>query len=181
MVGTYQDGILNMQAERGRVDIRRPYAVGDQPPDTLPPLREALTSFTELAAGWFKSDAGPPIRRLALGADALKFLPGSEDCRSVLDACLPTVDMQRTEPVGFLFQVNRRCTSKTDPNLAVNRIAKWSVHQVRPVQGNMYGIELEMDLNSDADHASQLGEPAALFEEFAHYAEKFAREGDQPS
>lgn len=180
LLGTHQDAVLNMQAERGRVDIRRPYAVGEQPPDTLPPLGEALTSFTELAAGWFKSDASPPIRRLALGADVLRLLPGAEDCRSVLDACLPTVDMQRTEPMGFLFQVNRRCTSKTESNLAVNRIAKWSVHQIRPMQGRTYGIELEMDFNSDADHTSRLVDPVALFEEFTHHAERFAREGDQP-
>ena len=163
------------------MDIRRPYAVAEQPADTFPLLGEALRAFADLATRWLKRDTSPSIQRLALGVTARRLLPGVEDCRRTLDAYLPTVDMQRTEPVGFLYQVNRRCTSQAESDLAVNRIAKWTAHQLRiPEGGSSYGIELELDLNSAADHAGRLGQAVALFEEFAHHAERFALEGDQP-
>ena len=181
LVGVYKDAPLGMEAQRGRVDIRRPYAVGEQPADTLPLLGEALTAFADLAVRWLNRDTSPSIQRLALGVTALRLLPGVEDCRSTLDAYLPTVDMQRTGPVDFLYQVNRRCTSQAESDLAMNRIAKWTVHHLRmPQGGSPYGIGLELDLNSAADHAGRLGQAAALFEEFAHHAERFALEGDQP-
>ena len=114
LVGVYRDAPLGMEAQRGRVDIRRPYAMGEQPADTLPLLGETLAAFVDLTGGWLKRDGSPSIQRLALGVTALRLLPGVEDCRSALDAYLPTVDMQRTEPTGFLYQVNRRCASEAE-------------------------------------------------------------------
>ena len=181
LVGVYRDAPLGMEAQRGRVDIQRPYAVGEQPPDTLPLFGEALTAFADLATRWLKHDTSPSVHRLALGVNALRLVPGVEDCRSTLDAYLPTVDMQRTAPVGFLYQVNRRCTSQAESDLAVNRIAKWTVHQFRmPPSGSPYGIELELDMNSAPGHAGRLDQAVTLFDEFAHHAERFALEGDQP-
>ena len=60
LMGVYKDAPLGMEAQRGRVDIRRPYAMGEQPADALPLLSEVLAAFVDLAGGWLKREGTVP-------------------------------------------------------------------------------------------------------------------------
>lgn len=182
LFGEYQGGPLHMKAERGRLDIMRPFAPTQPTPDTLPSLPEALPLFVELATRWFTRPASPSIQRLALGVTALRIFSEIEGCRSALDDYLPAVDMQLTEPRDFEYRTNRRRSSRTVTDLSVNRIEKWSIHRIgqAAVGSPAYIVRLEADLNSDADHVGGLDGPAEFFGELAGYAERLAREGDRP-
>lgn len=182
LFGEYKNAQLHMTAERGRLDIRRPFALAQPTPDTLPSFTEALTPFVELAARWLGRDASPSVQRLALGVTVLKIFSEIEACRDVLDNYLPPVDMQLTEPRDFEYRTNRRRPSQTVSDLPVNRIAKWSINRIREaaVGSPAYIIRLETDLNSDADNVGGLDRPAELFSELADYAERLAKEGDRP-
>ena len=180
VLGMYKDAPLLMKAKDGRLDITRPFALGLPTPDALPAFTETLTPFAELAARWLGGTASPSIQRLALGTTILMVLPGIEACRSAMDEYLPAVDMQLAEPRGFMYQVNRRCLSRDVDGLSLNRVMKWSIQQMRAAGDPWHVIQLELDLNSEADHTGGLEHPVELFAEFANHAARFAEEGDQP-
>ena len=170
--GLHQDAPLLMQAETGKLDLRGPFQEAGVP---NPPLfSEALAPFVALATRWLKLDNAPSIKRLALGVQIRELHPDTEACRSMVDSYLPAVDMQRVALPDFQFQVNRRCPSQTI-ELSLNRIAKWSV--LLADRGG--AVDLDLDLNSDPGHGSELHQTEGLLAEFARYAEEFAREGDQ--
>jgi hypothetical protein len=180
LMGTYNDAPLHMKAERGRLDIIRPFNLAQPTPYTSPLLTETIAPFVDLATRWLNS--GTPIRRLGLGCFVVRLFPEIEACRSALDAYLQPVDMQMTEPDSFEYRTNRRCSSQAVEGLTLNRIAKWSVDKVDVTGADspVFMVRLETDLNSDADHVGALDHPVELFRELAGYAERIAREGDRP-
>lgn len=176
--GRLADAPLLMTAFPKRLDIVRPFALPGQPTVLagLPDLDEALPSFLELAGRWLKLQTTPTIGRLALGVDTFEPCSGIEDCRGRLDGYLPTVDMRATPPSEFEYRVNRR---HSVADVAVNRIAKWSTQQVQDaVDGAVYAIQLEVDINSASGRTEALPQPVSLLEEFAGFARQFARKGD---
>ena len=180
LFGTHNDAPLHMKAERGRLDIMRPFNLAQPTPYTSPLLTETIAPFVELATRWL--NAGPPIKRLGLGCFAVRIFPEIEACRSALDAYLRPVDMQMAEPDSFEYRTNRRCSSQAVEGLTLNRIAKWSVDKVDVTGADspVFMVRLETDLNSDADHVGALDHPVELFREFAGYAERIVGEGDRP-
>ncbi len=179
VLGVFNGAPLSIEVKPERVDIERPFSVGQPRPSALPPFDgDVLPRFSGLVADWLGLASRPPIRRLAFGATVMKTYPEMEDCREALDGYLPPLDMQATEPEGFMYQVDRKCESQ---GLAVNRIVKWSVLQYELVGGGSTpGIQLEMDMNSDARYSGALERPAELFGEFVQHARRFAEEGDRP-
>ena len=156
------DAPLHMKAERGRLDIMRPFNLAQPTPYTSPLLTETIAPFVELATRWL--NAGPPIKRLGLGCLAVRLFPEIEACRSALDAYLQPVDMQMTEPDSFEYRTNRRCSSQAVEGLTLNRIAKWSVDKVDVTGADspVFMVRLETDLNSDADHVGALDHPVGV-------------------
>ena len=181
VLGLYADAPLHMKAEPDRLDISRPLAPPTAEVETFPQLHEVIPPFVEAAARWLDWDASPPILRLGLGATSIRLLSDPEACRSALAAYLPTVDMQRIDLGNFMFQVNRQCASEAVRDLRINRVGRWST--ARPARAHdapWYGVELELDLNSDANRADRLDDTAALFSELAGHAIRLAMEGDHP-
>ena len=181
VLGVYADGPLRMKAQRDRLDIMRPLAPPNAEVETFPHLNEVIPSFVEATARWLDWDARPALLRLGLGATSVRLFSDLDACRSALDGYLPTVDMQRTAPENFMFQVNRQCGSEAIPDLTINRVGRWE--WARPTAPNgapCYGIGLELDLNSEADRADPLDNPAALLSELAGHAVRLATEGDHP-
>jgi hypothetical protein len=97
------------------------------------------------------------VQRLAV---ALTVGQSAASPQKALDLVL---DHLRSVPKGvgpyreFLFQVNRPRTSKIDPSVEVNRLAKWQVAQVQTIQGTVGGSVqttsldraiLEIDINT---------------------------------
>ena len=180
VLGAYADGLLVMKAQRDRLDITRPLAQPNAEVKTFPHLDEVIPSFVEATARWLDWNACPPLLRLGLGATSIRLVSDLDACRSALAGYLPTVDMQRTAPENFIFQVNRQCDSEAMPDLTINRVARWSAWGIAPNGAPYYGIELELDLNSEANRADPLDNPAALLSELAGHAVRLATEGDHP-
>ena len=179
--GAYEDAPLVVRAERGRFDIARPFSADQPTPDTLPAFTDVLQPFVELADRWIGLKTSPPIQRLGFGASAIKRFPRIEDCRAELDGYLPSIDMQTTEPMNFMYQVNHQCVSRAVDGLSVNRITKWSFQQLEvAAESPTFAIQLEMDINTTAEHTGSLDRPALLFRELASFADQFAKEGDRP-
>ena len=177
--GTFGDAPLFLTAAPTRLDVVRPFALSEEPTvlDSLPALADALPSFLELMGRWLDLQETPTISRLALGVDAIEPCSGIEDCRLRLEGYLPAVDMQAIPPSEFEYRVNRRGSVA---DVAVNRIAKWSVQQIQDaVAGVVHGIQLEIDINSAPQHTEALPQPAALFKEFVSFAQQLAVGGDR--
>ena len=181
VMGAYADCPLFMKAQRDRLDITRPLAPPNAEVETFPHLDEVIPSFVEATARWLDWHACPPLLRLGLGATAIRLVSDLDACRSALDGYLPTVDMQRTAPENFMFQVNRQCGSEAMRDLTINRVGRWaSAWRTDPNGAPYCGIELELDLNSEANRADPLDNPAVLLSELAGHAVRLATEGDHP-
>ena len=180
VLGAYADAPLLMKAQRDRLDITRPLAPPNAEVERFPHLDEVIPSFVEATARWLDWDACPPLLRLGLGVTSIRLVSDVDACRSALDGYLPTVDMQRTAAENFMFQVNRQCGSEAMPDLTINRVGRWAAWRRAPNGAPCYGIELELDLNSEADRTDPLDNPAALLSELAGHAVRLATEGDHP-
>ena len=100
--------------------------------------------------------------------------------------------MQTTELRDFLYQVNRRRSSKTISDLEVNRLMKWSVEHIQEIAVTAgsrvavatltFGSRLEVDINSDSELAGSLrpNSLVPLFEEFVGLADRIMTVGDHP-
>ena len=181
VLGAYADTPLHMKAQRDRLDITRLLAPPNAEVETFPHLGEVIPSFVEATTRWLDWDACPPLLRLGLGATSIRLFSDLDACRSALDGYLPTVDMQRTAPKNFMFRVNRECRSEAMPDLTINRVGRWaSAWRTAPNGTLSYGIEVELDLNSEADRAEPLDNPGALLKELTDHAVRLATEGDHP-
>ncbi len=178
LLGVHPDGPLHLSAEYGRLDIKHPFTVAQVTPL---PFTDVLPSFAELMARWLSLESSPPFQRLAFGCSLVRHFPQVADCRKQLDRYLPTVDMTLTQPKDFLYQVNHRCPAQAVADLVVNRITKWSIRELNAPAGNTsFAVQLELDINTVADHEGNLDHPAELFRELTHYADHFAEKGDRP-
>ena len=190
--GRFEGAPLLMHADEKRLDIRQLFVEPRTSPAALPLFTDVLPPFANLAVRWLNLDTRPPIQRLAFGAVVMKPSARIEDCRDVLDNYLPSIDMQTTELRDFLYQVNRRRSSKTISDLEVNRLMKWSVEHIQEIAVTAgsrvavatltFGSRLEVDINSDSEHAGSLrpNSLVPLFEEFVGLADRIMTVGDHP-
>jgi hypothetical protein len=190
--GAFEGTSLLMRARENRLDIRQLFVDRGTAPHALPEFADALQPFVSLSVNWLGLEARPSIQRLAFGAVMMKHFLHIEDCRSVLGDYLPSINMQTTDLRNFLYQVNRRRSSETISDLEVNRLMKWSVQHIREivVSGDAkvavgdpaFGAQLEIDINSDADHVGSLrsNRLVPLFQEFIGFANEITTAGDHP-
>ena len=178
LLGVHADRPLHLSAERGRLDIRHLFGVAQVTPL---PFTDVLPPFAELMARWLSLESSPPFQRLAFGCSIVKPFPQIADCRKELDRYLPSIDMKSTQPRDFLYQVNHRCPAQSVDGLVVNRITKWSIHELNAPAGvASFAVQLELDINTVADHEGDFDHPAELFGELKDYADHFAQKGDRP-
>lgn len=181
-----------MFADEKRLDIRQLFKEPRTSPAALPRFTDVLPPFVNLATQWLDLGTRPPLQRLAFGAVVMKPSSRIEDCRDVLDNYLPSIDMQTTDLRDFLYQVNRRRSSEAISGLEVNRLMKWSVQHIQEIAitaGSQvavttltFGSQLEVDINSDSEHAGSLrpSRLVPLFQEFIDLADGIMTVGDHP-
>lgn len=186
------DGVSLLMRADDRLDIRQLFVTPRTSLAALPLLADAIAPFTRLAVKWLSLETRPKIQRLAFGAVVIQPSIRIEDCRNVLDSCLPSIDMKTTELRDFLYQVNRRRTSETISGLEVNRLMKWSVQHRQEivvsagtavsVGDSTFASRLEVDINSAPENIGSLrpNRLVPLFEEFIDLADKIATVGDHP-
>ena len=141
-------------------------------------------------------DNCPELQRLAFGAVLLQPVEDRISGYSLLDAYLPTVNLDGEGSQGFLYQINRprRGAIEDQP---INRLCKWSV-QTRTIAGMMIegqGIQplpsgahtsmscrLELDINTNGDFTGKFSGEKALevLRILRDFAIEIATEGDKP-
>jgi hypothetical protein len=156
-------------------------------------LLEFLEVFVDPMAEWL--EGMPGAMRLALGLVA--FLPVLDRATGYrqLAPYVPSVQLDPETMQDFLFQVNRRRTSKVVPSLLVNRLSKWAVgHFGRPrisiqypggplsvvPDGDQVATILDLDINSAPEHPGPIGSEVLplLLKEFTSLAIELVERGD---
>ena len=118
------------------------------------------------------------------------------DANRRLSALLPDVRLDADRSSDFLYQINRRRISASDPEILVNRLSKWSVMHGGAValavigdtgphlsrSPDYFACRLELDINSAGPLSSSMLESgvAQLFEEFVSLGKEIAEKGDIP-
>ena len=132
--------------------------------------------------------------RMAYGA-VLSLRSGSRsDSLRVLDNLLTTVKVDPQDTWDFDYSVNRRRGSKSVSDLAINRLAKWSLGteivgrlelpvgggQPRMNTATLHLPMLTLDINTDPDFPGPLARPREVLAELVELGTEIAREGDVP-
>jgi hypothetical protein len=191
--GSFQDVLLSLTVDVRRViwEARPPGVVdpcGDYP-TFAGPFRKKVNWFVELVNPWVMASC-PPLIRLAFSAKLLQAVSSAKEAYEVLNAHLPTVNLD-TYPNDFLLQINRRkAQSDVVPGLPLNRVSTWSkmnaAIEVEP--GRQFAFPdrcysaLELDINSAPERTDVLPGDSLhrLFQELASLGVEIAVHGDVP-
>lgn len=101
------------------------------------------------------------ITRIAVGRQLFQITKGKEDGYQLLAGYVKNVKIDPLHSSDFLYQINWPETSKTDPNISINRLTKWAVVHVTQFPLNpgipapqiideKYAVQLELDLSTPA-------------------------------
>jgi hypothetical protein len=196
-VGRHDDWPLALQVQQqpeGRVDwVAGGFAELVENPDA-PRLMARLPVFVGLVNQWLQATC-PQTKRLALGAvlwlDVTSKEEGYRKMSDYLDFDL------NPDSSDFLYQINRKRSSKIVEGLSINRLTRWAIglrQQVTatihvgggPVESEQgrpaYHCGLELDVNT----APEFGRPLPperltdLLEEMQRMSLEIVREGDIP-
>ena len=135
-----------------------------------------------------------PVGRLALGGVLTRHAPDLLNGLKQLSKYLPRLDLENQGGPDFAFQINRRRTSITSPNVQINRLAKW---QLDEIQGTTFTVgptrspiletqrvlvsKLTLDINTTpSSNAFAVASVPDLYNEFVVLAREIATQGDIP-
>lgn len=191
--GPYKNGNLIFVVHPIRIDWRYAATNQDENPGEFSNIGEllpALEVFQDLMEQWLSLESLPPITRLAFGAVLLNPADDIIEGYNTLSQYLPfSIDTENTS--DFLYQINRRRDSKAVPDLAINRLSKWSVVsltrlQIAPgpvVQFPLHtACRLEFDINTVPDPELEIENNvlASLLDEFIRLGTEIVETGDKP-
>lgn len=201
-VGTWQDGILELELSPIRVDLRYrarefdasqldsyPYGI-----PTIGPAAKALRLLCQTASPWLSRL--PPLARLALGAEVLTPAADHITAYGILDGLLPSVAVDGTASTNFHYTINRRRESNAlaEKGVWINRLSKWSAVSIGLKFGDtsashlvdtqsMFFSAVELDINTAPQEGITIdteSEVASLLAEFQELAVEILAHGDVP-
>lgn len=186
--------LLNAQPHRGRIDWV--CKSGDDPETSPHSFPTGAGLFVNLMNKFLQRDDLPTVNRLAFGA--VVWLPVADvkqGYETISDYLNFTLDRETSQ--DFMYQINRRRSSKAAPGKNVNRLMKWSVSKiskqslavsdeglvaVAASEDIAAGCRLELDINTVPDERAEIGRECyvPLLSEFLTWAREIIREGDIP-
>ena len=156
-------------------------------------IEAVLPSFEELGIGWLGRSAAA-VTRVAFGAI---FVVRANDLREVceiLNAALPSLELDSENISEFLYRVNRQRVLDSPPGVQVNRISAWSIGRggsldvavvgIAPPQfthmTEFFSCRLELDMNTAVLFSIPIGgaEAAPLFKELVALGKEVVEGGD---
>lgn len=191
LLGNVGDSFMVMTRIPVSFELRQLDSDPTEPPreaDALSSFSVTVPTFQRSSTQWLEFEDCPPLRRVAFGAILLQPVPSRETGYETLDGYLPTVTVD-PKLSDFLYQINRRRSSKIIDNLWVNRLSKWSTQQVESLTVTSDGTvargmgasacRLELDINSVPSAESLPADLLPrLFEELVLLAGEIALDGD---
>lgn len=187
--GAFGDSIANLTVQPGRVDLL--FLPVETPEPNLATFGEypgAAEPYRTTIASWVSSEAFPAARRFALGIVLIEPTESRETGYEQLRHFIDVVPMG--EASDFLYQVNRhRSSTAAVPDLRVNRLAKWSVSELRLLTMNAGGpaattpftfLNLDLDVNTSVEFAGPIpaGVGRAVLDDLWVGADEIATQGD---
>lgn len=129
--GPHADGVLSVVQRPQRHDIHFGIGAAGEPrtEDTLlaATVEDVTSTFLRLCMNWFPKIPFP-VLRVAFGVIARMPTPDRESGYETLATYLPSVQLS-TASQDFLYQINRRRSSRSAPGMMINRLSKWSAVQ----------------------------------------------------
>lgn len=195
--GPFQDGILVLNSQPGRIDWRYNWKP-EENSEGLPVIG-SFDKYLEIFSGIMKEwlTKAPPIIRLAFGAVLLKEVGSRQDGYIELNRYLPSVELDPEEAFDFLYQINRRRNSQViiENALPINRLSKWSMVRLRRLVVNIgddqsartamagedvYACRLELDISTNQDYSENFPREKLneIFSELIEMGKEIVLEGD---
>lgn len=198
-LGKLDDTTLVLHAKQleGRIDWVLTWE--GEPSDNPPSFPDKATVLLNLMANLFSLEVLPSINRVAFGALVVLPIPGDtlgHEGYATISNYL-TFDISRDTASDFMFQINRKRSSTTIPEVEVNRLTKWSVIKAvtrqivlissdgivasPAVASALEGCHLELDISTAKVDVAFPGDMlTALLTELVDLGRELIREGDVP-
>ena len=158
----------------------------------------ALQTLDEMASRWFAMPL--QVARVAFGANLIQPAEDMRDAHVRLTNYLKNLTIDSENSFDFFYQINRRRESKVVPQLAINRLSKWSImtqatgsfafQSNQDVVGTVFSApvsqafasSLELDINTVSANDVSFPQPQlySLFGELVTWGKEIAEEGDVP-
>lgn len=196
--GTFGGGRLALEINAGSI-IQ--WTLSPTPPKDVP--TEFLTvgrfidtcdAFSDLMRRWY--ELAPRLNRIAFGAVGLVPVANRIEGYRLVAEYLHQVRIDPEGSSDLLYQINRRRPSRTGvERLEINRLAKWSVAELRIVvqAASAPGVEArllpsmtacraELDINTVQEFSGKFTPPASgqIFDELVGMAREILETGDRP-
>lgn len=196
--GRVQHGRLTCQSVPGRTDFileheDAPGATNSSPWPAHQPnsYQDTMSYLVNVACTWLQN--GQSTYRLAVAPVLLSPSPDLHTAHATLSGFLPKIEFTGIVTPDFTLRVNRTRQAVSLPEIAVNRLATWSVAQaqqfaiapdiaefrVSPVD---YAAQLELDVNTRTVPETRFStsEASVMLKELRDMACEIAQEGDGP-
>ncbi len=155
-----------------------------------------VDTFKGATLPWLR-EANFPVVRLAFGAIVLTKTETRTRAYEVLKGLLKSVTVDPEEMRDLLYRVNWPATSRTVPDLKINRLTNWSaiiflvklfaltgtrVSEPDALADAVHAVRLEMDHNSHESRSDPFDRQllAIIYEELVELALENATKGEKP-
>lgn len=160
---------------------------------TLGEFQNSCEKFCELMNRWFHLESVPNLVRVAFGANMIQKVQNQQAGMELLAGYIPSVTVDPANSSDFLYQINRRRTSKLDKEgLEINRVMKWSVtqHQLFLLNPATSGntapappesfVRLEIDINTMQEYEGEFLRVSLpeTFAELVELGKEITKRGD---
>ena len=190
-VGT---GVLTLRINPFRYDwiYTASFSLEGPPTDfpTIGQFPDALAVFLPLMNSWLGTS--PETHRIAFGTTVLHPVTDRISGYKLLGQYLPSVILDPENSSEFSYSINRHWKASEFENIHINRISKWAVAHIQPVQISMtmglgqktiadsvqgtglHAMRVEIDINTDADRQEPL--LGSQLQDYFKYLEKLGEE-----
>ena len=187
--GSISKGMAAVQFSPGRIDLQhiaQPH--GSMERDTLGKFSVVCRPFGEVFFNWLSILPLEKLTRIAFGAQVFFDVADAPNAIKRLRPFLSSVKLDDDSIRDFVFQINRRRTSIVDPEIGINRLAKWSsveeqiisINQTQNFQRTVMSVQLQLDINTIPVENAILPKITREFmDELVENAAKIAIEGDR--
>lgn len=194
-LGRFKENDLRLIGGPDRLDWHlRPLDNSQSPegaePPTLGSFSNALDLFQPTVERWPTGNS--TIIRLAFGAVLSIRARDMNSSYEELARFLPNIQLDYSDAIDFLYQINRRRQSKVVQEISINRLSKWSVTQSVLLAINLgnnvqsqkthFLCRLELDINTVVKQEHQIPDEKvkSLFMELIDLGREIQNCGDIP-
>ena len=181
VLGTSQSLRMGILQNPSTVEIRY-FGVPPPPGQGLPLYNTVSPPFRATCQNAWERLPVRSLQRLAFGAELAVPITAPADANAVLGRYLPNIEPDDIT-IDFSYQSNRRCQSRVEPELELNRLVRWGVGEVQGIRVDLsaatlgvfehrYECHLTLDINTVPSRKPNSQKIPWLFAELVELAEE---------